>query len=138
MARATISRCAIPPDSAYTDALAQRDSWNRASRSSATCREVFAPMPNSRPWKYRFSHTVSWRSSVFCCDTMPLSCLASAGRAATSTPARKARPDVGSTRVVSMPAVVVLPAPFGPSRPKISPACTSRLSRSTAAKSVPG
>ena len=95
-------------------------------------------MPNSRPWKYRFSQTVSCRSSVFCCDTMPLTCLASAGWAATSIPASRARPDVGTTRVVSMPAVVVLPAPFGPSRPKISPACTSRLSLSTAAKSVPG
>ena len=95
-------------------------------------------MPNSRPWKYRFSHTVSWRSRVFCCETIPLSCLASAGWAATSTPAMNARPDVGTTRVVSMPAVVVLPAPFGPSRPKISPARTSRLSLSTAAKSVPG
>jgi hypothetical protein len=30
-------------------------------------------------------------------------------------------PDVGMTRVVSMPAVVVLPAPLGPSSPKISP-----------------
>jgi hypothetical protein len=46
--------------------------------------------------------------------------------------------DVGTTRVVRMPAVVVLPAPFGPRRPKISPARTSRLSLSTAAKSVPG
>ena len=95
-------------------------------------------MPNSRPWKYRFSHTVSCRSSVFCWDTIPLSCLASAGCAATSTPARKARPDVGTTRVVRMPAVVVFPAPFGPSKPKISPAATLRFSRSTAAKSVPG
>ena len=32
------------------------------------------------------------------------------------------------TRVVSIPAVVVLPAPFGPSSPKISPACTLRSS----------
>ncbi len=95
-------------------------------------------MPNSRPWKYRFSQTVSWRSRVFCWETMPLSCLASAGWAATSTPAMKARPEVGTTRVVKMPAVVVLPAPFGPRRPKISPARTSRLSLSTAAKSVPG
>ena len=94
-------------------------------------------MPNSRPWKYRFSQTVSWRSRVFCWETIPLSCLASAGWAATSTPAMKARPDVGTTRVVSMPAVVVLPAPFGPRRPKISPVFTSRLSLSTAAKSVP-
>ena len=45
-----------------------------------------------------------------------------------------ARP-VGITRVVSMPAVVVLPAPFGPSRPKISPRRTERSSRSTAVMS---
>jgi hypothetical protein len=95
-------------------------------------------MPNSRPWKYRFSPTVSWRSSVFCWETIPLICLASAGCAATSTPAMNPRPEVGTTRVVSIPAVVVLPAPFGPSKPKISPAGMSRLSRSTAAKSVPG
>src|ERR1700709_2540622 len=47
-------------------------------------------------------------------------------------PPTKARPLVGITRVVSMPAVVVLPAPLGPSRPKISPWCTSRSSSSTA------
>ena len=31
------------------------------------------------------------------------------------------------TRVVSMPAVVVLPAPFGPSSPKISPRWTDEV-----------
>jgi hypothetical protein len=51
MARATISRCAIPPDSAYTDAFAHLDSWNCSSSSSAICRDAFGPMPNSRPWK---------------------------------------------------------------------------------------
>ena len=66
-----------------------------------------------------------------------MSCLASAGWATTSTPPTTARPDVGTTRVVSMPAVVVLPAPFGPSRPKISPAATDRFSSSTARKSAP-
>src|SRR5215510_7906991 len=39
------------------------------------------------------------------------------------------------TRVVSIPAVVVLPAPLGPSKPKISPRRTDRSSLSTA--SVP-
>ena len=34
---------------------------------------------------------------------------------------RRPGPAVGMTRVVSMPAVVVLPAPLGPSSPKISP-----------------
>ena len=40
--------------------------------------------------------------------------------------------------MVSIPAVVVLPAPFGPSRPKISPASMLRSSPSTALKSVFG
>src|SRR6185437_1602464 len=94
-------------------------------------------MPNSRPWKYRFSHTVSCRSRVFCCDTIPMSCLASAGCPTTSTPPTTACPDVGTTRVVSIPAVVVLPAPLGPRSPKIAPAPTDRLRLSTARKSAP-
>jgi hypothetical protein len=52
-------------------------------------------------------------------------------------PATVAVPDEGMTRVVSMPAVVVLPAPLGPSSPKISPAYTERLRSSTALKSAP-
>jgi hypothetical protein len=79
MARATMSRWAIPPDSAYTDAVAHLLSWNCSSSWSAVFLEAFAPMPNRRPWKYRFSQTVSWRSRVFCWETIPLSCLASAG-----------------------------------------------------------
>ena len=51
MARATMSRCAMPPERAKTEALAHWDSWNRASSSSAICLDAFAPMPNSRPWK---------------------------------------------------------------------------------------
>src|SRR6478736_5964116 len=47
-------------------------------------------------------------------------------------PPTRARPDVGITRVVSMLAVVVLPAPFGPSSPKISPWNTVRFMPSTA------
>jgi hypothetical protein len=40
-----------------------------------------------------------------------------------------ARPEVGCASVVRIRIVVVLPAPFGPSRPKIAPRCTSKLSR---------
>ena len=47
--------------------------------------------------------------------------LAAVGCASTSMPPTMALPLVGITRVVSIPTVVVLPAPFGPSRPKISP-----------------
>src|SRR5947208_47275 len=66
-----------------------------------------------------------------------MKCLASGGLATTSTPLTSALPDVGMTLVVSMPTVVVLPAPLGPSRPKISPRITDRSRRSTAV-SPPG
>ena len=42
----------------------------------------------------------------------------------TETPSTKASPESGLTRAASMRSVVVLPAPLGPSRPYISPACT--------------
>jgi hypothetical protein len=45
---------------------------------------------------------------------------------ATSTPATRAVPDVGASRVARTRSVVVLPAPFGPRRPKISPSRHSR------------
>ena len=63
--------------------------------------------------------------------------MASAGSSMTFTEPSQACPDEGMTRVVSIPAVVVLPAPLGPSSPKISPGCTVRFSESTALKSVP-
>ena len=74
---------------------------------------------------------------MFSWETTPNNCLARAGWATTSMPATEANPDVGMTLVVSTPTVVVFPAPLGPSNPKISPACTVRLSSSTARKSVP-
>ena len=46
-----LSRWAMPPDSAYTDALAHRDSWNCSSRSVAIFLDWLALMPNRRPWK---------------------------------------------------------------------------------------
>ena len=49
-----------------------------------------------------------------------------------SWPFRDAVPWLGVMTVASIRSVVVLPAPFGPSRPKISPARTSNETRSTA------
>src|SRR5438309_1465899 len=46
--------------------------------------------------------------------------------ATTSWPPINACPPVGSTRVVRMPMVVVLPAPLGPSKPKNSPLGTAK------------
>src|SRR5262245_33290186 len=65
--------------------------------------------------------------------------------ATTSDPATHAWPEVRVTRVVRMPMVVVLPAPFGPSRPKNSPRRISRsrpwsatMPAGAAADGVPG
>ena len=44
-------------------------------------------------------------------------------------------PEVGSSSVISILIVVVLPAPFGPSRPKSSPSPTSKLTPRTASTS---
>src|SRR5688500_9324206 len=53
----------------------------------------------------------------------------------TSTPATTALPLVGASSPVSILMVVVLPAPFGPRNPKISPDCTLKLTAFTAVKS---
>ena len=68
-----------------------------------------------------FSKIVHARSSVLYCGTTPILRRAIAGDFTTSIPAMRTRPAVGSARVVQMLMVVVLPAPFGPSRPKSSP-----------------
>jgi hypothetical protein len=47
-------------------------------------------------------------------------------------PTNRATPAVSRTRVVSTPIVVVLPAPFGPSRPNTSPRETVNETPSTA------
>jgi hypothetical protein len=61
--------------------------------------------------------------------------LISAGRVC-GTPATLNRPRVGARIVVSTRIAVVLPAPFGPSTPTISPAATRRV-RSSRATSEP-
>src|SRR4051794_19401584 len=58
------------------------------------------------------------------------------GSAITSTPLTRTSPEVGSDRPAITRIVVVLPAPFGPRKPKISPGATERLRSSTATKSL--
>ena len=50
----------------------------------------------------------------------------SAGWATTSIPATVPRPESGRARVVRIRTAVVLPAPFGPSSPRIVPAGTAK------------
>ena len=56
----------------------------------------------------------------------------SRGCVATSNPSTRASPEVGRSSVVSILIVVVLPAPFGPSRPKSSPCSIAKSTPRTA------
>ncbi len=51
MARATMRRWAMPPDSAPTGSCARSDSRNCSSRRVASDFAVAAAMPKKRPWK---------------------------------------------------------------------------------------
>ena len=54
-----------------------------------------------------------------------------AARSDTGAPSTQASPDVGRTSPSSMPMIVVLPAPFGPTRPVTDPAGTENETAST-------
>ena len=116
-----------------TGASAKRLSLIRSISAVASALRLLVDMPKNRPWKYRFSNTgqaaverVGLRDDAD--DPLGPSRAGRPRRCRRPTPS----PQVGITRVVSIPAVVDLPAPFGPSRPKISPWCTVRSRSSTA------
>src|SRR6266511_3959882 len=79
-----------------------------------------------------FSRTVSSKSSVSCCGTTPRRARISAPSVTGSRPRiRSVPPDGGDTHpIIRM--VEVLPAPFGPRKPKASPRWTSKSIPSTA------
>src|SRR6185369_6774463 len=64
----------------------------------------------------------------------PSEALAASAWVARSRPSMRTRPEVGLSSPAMIRIVVVLPAPFGPRKPWISPGATSRLTPSTAVK----
>src|SRR5204863_6956164 len=86
-----------------------------------------------RPNISRFSRPVSSSSTAANCPVRASSSRTSADSATTSWPSSSARPVSGSSSVARIRTSVVLPAPFGPSRPKTMPSGTSR---STPARAV--
>ena len=121
-ARTIIRRCCWPPESSdiFEPALSERPS--RSSSSYARFVATSEPMPKYAAWNWRFSSTLRLRSAFGRCGTTPIVCRTRTESLTTSAPATIAFPEVGSTRVVRMAIAVVLPAPFGPSNPKNSPA----------------
>src|SRR3954471_10532815 len=82
----------------------------------------------------RFSSTDSSRSVVIACGMTPIERRTSAARFVTSKPLMTTVPLVGGSSVVIIRISVDLPAPLGPSRPKISPASTANDTPLTAVK----
>src|SRR5258708_34338114 len=68
----------------------------------------------------------------------PREALAASGARARSWPLMVIRPLVGLSSPAMMRMVVVLPAPFGPRKPGISPGSTERLPPPTAGKGPDG
>ena len=129
------SRLACPPDRSVDIALRRSASPNTSSSWLARRDASRKVRPKNRLRNSRFSATVSCMSSVLFWVTTPILRFTPTGSATTSRPATQARPPVGRTRVVSMPMVVDLPAPFGPSSPKNWPEPTDRSMPRTAGTS---
>src|SRR2546427_4633325 len=83
----------------------------------------------------RFSSTVRSRSLVRAWGITPMARRAASASFCTSCPATQAVPAVMGMRVVIMRISVDLPAPLGPSRPKISSSLTLKDTSSTAVNS---
>src|SRR5207249_2429245 len=80
----------------------------------------------------RFSHALKSSSRMTSDATQPIRCFTCIGSRRTLNPATYASPSVMSVRPVSNLIIVVLPAPFGPRRPKTVPEATFRVTWSTA------
>src|SRR5262249_27333044 len=80
----------------------------------------------------RFSRPVESGSRPGRCPTTPIDWRTRCGSRATSIPATRASPLSARESVVRILTVVDLPAPLGPSRPKIVPPSTSKLRPSRA------
>ena len=91
----------------------------------ARARDSARPMSDSSPISTRFWRPVSSWSNVASWAATPMWRRTSAGCRSTSMPATVADPESGRASVVSTRTAVVLPAPFGPSRPRIVPAGTA-------------
>ena len=85
--------------------------------------------------KCRYSSTVRKLGGYSSSGTIPMAALTAMGSAAASIPITCAVPDVGGSCPLSICIVVVFPAPFGPMKPKNSPAFTCKSRPSTAVSS---
>src|SRR5688572_19428173 len=145
-ARASSSRRCSP-----NERLAASSSW-RAARPENSSSWAISPRtplcpPSQRATKprsarscgefcatHRFCHTLSWpkRRMFWKVRAIPSCRRLWVGKPARFVPLKTISPDVSGNRPVTTFTAVLLPEPFGPIRPTISPSFTSRSSPSTA------
>ena len=126
------SRRRMPPEKFLIGLFAASVRSNCSSNRSAVRRASPRPTPCRRAKRMRFSVAVSSSSTEAYWPVTPSSWRTTCGSRRTSTPKMVASPASIGSRVASILSMVVLPAPLGPSTPKISPRRTVRSTASTA------
>ena len=123
----------MPPEYVFAGRSAASARSNRSSSSRALAFDRFLPRWYSRPIMSKFSNPVRCSSTAAYWPDRPMCFLTSPGEPTTSAPATVAVPESGSRSVVRIDTAVVLPAPLGPSSPRIVPSGTvrSRPSKAT-------
>ena len=118
-ALAIITRRFMPPDSCMMreSFFSHSDSSRRIFSTSAGSRGL----PNRPRLKLTVAHTLSKASVVSSCGTKPIFCRAARKSRTMSWPSAVTVPPLALTMPQMMLIRVVLPAPLGPSRAKISP-----------------
>ena len=126
-ALAIITRRFIPPDRVMI--LASRLSHSDRSFRICSIRAGFPGLPNRPRLKVTVASTVSKASVVSSCGTRPIFIRAARKSLRMSWPSATTVPVVALTMPQMIEIRVVLPAPFGPNRAKISPLSMVRSTR---------
>src|SRR2546426_172855 len=123
-AAASMSFCRVPFERSLQSVVPP----SSRSKNSNQC-AIRSSRPSSfrtRPTKYRYSCAVKYDGGDSTSGTMPTSDFTWSGSRTTSTLSTCASPEVGRSWPVRIRSIVVLPAPFGPNKPKHSPGSTAK------------
>src|SRR2546426_2609490 len=122
-AAASMSFCRVPFERSL-QSVVPPSSRSKSSNQGA----IRSSRPSSfrtRPTKYRYSCAVKYDGGDSTSGTIPTSVFTWSGSRTTSTLSTCASPEVGRSWPVRIRSIVVLPAAFGPNKPKNSPGSTA-------------
>ena len=130
--RAIVSRRFMPPEKLSALSFARSASWVNSSSSVARRRISARGRSKYRPYMTRLSIAVSSSSSESSWGTRPRRARIWGPLRFGSMPSTVSSPSVAGEMHDTIFIVEVLPAPFGPRKPKLSPARISKSMPSTA------